>query len=190
MSFNIKSYEVFVFGIIGAVIGVALPDIDLTLPFLRHRSIVTHGFLWPLVAWLFVVFTHNVRFRFFTIGFATTLAIHLCYDLYPGGWFGFARIHVPGYGRLSGPVSWVWLSISVIISLYFALWLVWSMREIILLAISAAAPFLIMAADNEEILLPLISFGVALAFVFGISKIFHFEPEKMWATSKVPEEGE
>lgn len=190
MSFNLKSYGVLIFGILGAVMGVALPDIDLTLPFLRHRSIVTHGFLWPLVAWLFTVFTHNIRVRFFTIGFATTLAIHLCYDLHPSGWFGFARIHVPGYGRLSGPVSWAWLALSIVVSLYFALWFVWSMREIILLAISAATPFLIMAADNEEILLPLISFGVALALVFGISELFHFEPEKLWTAKKEPEEGE
>ena len=76
------------------------------------------------------------------------------------------------------------------ISLYFALWLVWSMREIILLTISAATPFLIMTVDNEEILLPLITFGVALAVVFGISELFHFEPEKLWMSKKESEEGE
>ena len=33
----------------GVALGLILPDIDTTIRFLTHRSIVTHNFLWPFV---------------------------------------------------------------------------------------------------------------------------------------------
>ena len=91
---------VFVFGL-GAVVGLGLPDLDATLPFLTHRSIVTHHFMWPLLP-LWAARDHPslvTRARLFSMGSSLSLAVHFCFDLFPRSWRGYALIHIPLYGR-------------------------------------------------------------------------------------------
>ena len=95
--------------VVGAFIGLRLPDFDLYFrwwPLIVHRSLLTHGFLVPLL--LFVSlrgrsgkpFADN-RPRLFLLGFCIATAVHLCFDLFPSAWRGYARVHFPLLGWMA-----------------------------------------------------------------------------------------
>lgn len=136
--------------LVGASIGLYLPDIDRVFPFLLHRSILTHGVLIPLGI---IMLTHKGRVewqRSALIGLCVTLAVHLCFDLFPVSWRGFALISVPFIGQLSGTLSMLWLAANAIAALYFALYLMQSKTELTLaLALSAGA--FLLAAPGQSV---------------------------------------
>jgi hypothetical protein len=99
---------------IGAWLGSQFPDIDRFQFFrLRHRSGVTHSFLLPSLLLLGGVLTQVQWADWFTAGFASGVALHLAFDLFPGKWRGFALIDVPKLGRLTRNLSAAWLFASV-----------------------------------------------------------------------------
>ena len=85
----------------GLMAGVRLPDFDLLLPGLSHRSAVTHS---CLVAFL----AQFLGFPAIAGGLALGIALHLSSDLQPKAWTGGALIKVPFLGSI-GLLSPLWL---------------------------------------------------------------------------------
>ncbi|OQY33400.1 MAG: hypothetical protein B6243_06530 [Anaerolineaceae bacterium 4572_5.2] len=103
---------------LGILLGLELPDIDHQIPFLVHRSIVTHGFLIPLGVFLAIYKYRATPLRFFSMGFNLATVTHLGFDLFPQAWVGFSLIYIPVWGRTHKIFSWVWISLSIIICFY------------------------------------------------------------------------
>lgn len=136
--------------VIGAAVGLYLPDTDRVFPFLLHRSLLTHGVLLPLgVLWL----TRSSRAewqRFALMGLGTALAVHLSFDLFPSLWMGYALISVPFLGQLSGTLSILWIASSIVAALYLALYLMQSKTELTIVFALSAGAFLL-AAPGERV---------------------------------------
>jgi len=109
--------------LVGTLAGFGLPDLDLhTRGLLLHRSIVTHGWLVPLAVWAAARSRPRAEWlRFGALGLCVAVAVHLCFDLFPASWVGFARISIPGRGWSSALFSWVWIAGSVVVCLALAL---------------------------------------------------------------------
>lgn len=98
-----------------AVFGLVWPDFDQWIPFLTHRSILTHGIWLPLAvalaarrqAWLAPV----------AGGLALGIAIHCAPDLFPQAMRGYALIKVPFVPGIDGPLSWLWLATTVVVGI-------------------------------------------------------------------------
>jgi hypothetical protein len=116
---------------LGAFLGLYLPDIDLRVPFLVHRSIVTHGFLIPLGVFLLIYKHRATPLRFFSIGLNMAMSTHLAFDLFPRSWRGFAFIHIPVWGRTQVVFSWVWIALSIIICFYLTVVLLKTLRDVL-----------------------------------------------------------
>ena len=100
------------------IITIFLPDLDLSLPFLHHRSMVTHSILIPLLLmkWKRIKIS-NVVILCLLLGFA----IHMAADLSPKSWRGYALIYVP-FVKISffGAIgSYCWLLGNIILCFYF-----------------------------------------------------------------------
>lgn len=120
--------------LIGAIIGLKFADLDQRLPFLEHRSILTHnGLLVLLLFWWTQRQSEPQRTadRLCGIGFCVANAVHLSFDLFPRRWSGPALIHVPAYGETSALFSQVWLFLSVCLCLWLALRAIRSRQELL-----------------------------------------------------------
>jgi len=100
------------------LITIFLPDIDLSIPFLHHRSMVTHSVLIPLLLMKWKRFKiSNIVILCLLLGFA----LHMSADLTPKSWRGYALIYVP-FIKISffGAIgSYCWLLGNVILCFYF-----------------------------------------------------------------------
>lgn len=88
----------------GFAVGLGVPDLDFVLPFVVHRSAVTHSIL-PAV--LLLAF-HPLRARI-ACGVALGIGVHLAADSFPNAMTGYATVKLPfvrGLGRIG---SYVWL---------------------------------------------------------------------------------
>jgi hypothetical protein len=92
--------------LLALLLGLRLPDLDQQLQFLVHRSILTHGFLVPLGVFLLIYRDKTASPRFLSMGFSLAAVTHLCFDLFPRAWIGFALIHIPFRGRSSAVSSY------------------------------------------------------------------------------------
>jgi len=126
---------------VGIPVGTSLPDVDQRLPFLMHRSLLTHGLLLPVLLFVAIRKHPEHTARLFTMGFCLASAIHLCFDLFPRGWRGYALIWIPLHGRADATFSWLWIGAGCIVCLYLALVLVKYVFEIFLAAASLVATF-------------------------------------------------
>jgi hypothetical protein len=136
------------FLLVGIAIGFVLPDADLKLRFLGHRSIVTHGFLLALLLYGFARQKENMIPRFLAVGVSLSSAIHLSFDLFPRSWAGYALIYIPMQGRTSMAFSWVWIAVSIVACIYLALALVQSIYELVVVAGSMVAAFGVYATQE------------------------------------------
>ncbi len=153
--------------LVALLIGLELPDWDHRLPFLIHRSLITHGFLLPLA--LFVLVQRKTApLRLFSMGFNVATAIHLCFDLFPRAWVGFALIHIPFWGRSNTLFSWVWISLSIVISLYLTFVLIQTFIDLCLIIGSLGLFFFFYAASQPAFGLAL----TALVAAIGITLLF------------------
>ena len=123
-SFGRHAFGVTLFFAFGLV-GLSLPDVDLALYWLRHfglvehRSALTHSALLPLFVFLAaharagrpgtLAADRALPLRLLALGLCLSVAVHLCFDLFPRGWQGYARVHVPLYGWLGPWLSKAWL---------------------------------------------------------------------------------
>lgn len=130
-----------IFLLIGMVAGLNLPDLDSNLSFLVHRSIVTHNFLFPLCLFWLVPKEEKPMIRFLSMGFSLSITAHLCFDLFPKAWSGFALISIPLYGRTSPLFSWVWIVGSIVLCLYLAFLLVKNLGDVIVVVGSIVVSF-------------------------------------------------
>lgn len=133
-----KAYLVILY--ISLLAGLEFPDFDLHLLFfLGHRSILTHGIIIPFFLYTFL---NNERYskisnkifgRFFSnknvskevldyvyIGFLIGIAIHLCADLFPKAWIGFALIKFPPWISMGAPFSIAWMLVNIFLALKIA----------------------------------------------------------------------
>ena len=118
----------YIWGIAALVAGLAIgdwfPDVDQKTGLLLHRSIVTHGLLVPLIVVAVASGTRTIPLRWFALGLAVGVAVHLSFDLFPKGWSGFAFISVPGYGWTAPSFSGAWIATGTVFCTYLAIRLV------------------------------------------------------------------
>lgn len=126
--------------IFGCGWGLGFPDTDqayMWRPLLVHRSILTHSALLPLLLFVLlrpVLVRHPLSpaARLFLIGLSFATAIHLCFDMYPRAWYGYALIHIPFDGWTNGSFSWSWLLATVTLCLVLGCWLIRTMAEFLI----------------------------------------------------------
>ena len=148
-------------------LGLNLPDLDHQISFFVHRSIITHGFLIPLGVFVLIYREKASIARFISAGFSLASAIHLCFDLFPRAWVGFALIHIPFWGRTNALFSWLWISLSIIICLYLTFALIEGLEDLLMAIASLGLAFSFYASTEPTIWMPLItllaSIGITLA---------------------------
>jgi len=127
--------------VIGVVVGVYFPDLDQRLPFLLHRSILTHNAFLPLLLGLFFHQKKPPALRLLAVGVSEALAVHLAFDLFPIAWSGYALISVPFLGRTSPVFSWLWIALSIVLSLVIVVALVRNGLEMGLAVVGLVAAF-------------------------------------------------
>ena len=98
------------------------------------------------------------------MGFSLSIAAHLCFDLFPKAWTGFALISIPLYGRTSPLFSWVWIAGSIVFCLYLAFLLVKNIGDVIVVVSSTIASFGF-CATTESV------FWLALSALIGATLI-------------------
>jgi len=133
-----KAYLVILY--ISLLAGLEFPDFDLHLLFfLGHRSILTHGIIIPFFLYTFLIneryfkISNKIFERFFSnknvskeildyayIGFLIGIAIHLCADLFPKAWIGFALIVFPPWIPMGAPFSIFWMLLNMFLALKIA----------------------------------------------------------------------
>jgi len=154
----------------GVTLGCWLPDFDQDTTALVHRSIVTHGPLAPLL--LYVALGSRgmpAPVRLFVSGTALAVAVHLCFDLFPRGWTGFALIHVPTYGWTPPLVSWSWIAISIILCFYIAIKSAQGWKESTLVFVGILAVFSFLLPAENALWRPFMAAlgGSVIAVVLG-----------------------
>ena len=148
---------------VGLVVGEWLPDVDQSLGFLLHRSIVTHGPLVPLLLFLIAANSNRIPLRWFSLGVSLGFAVHLGFDLFPKGWQGYALISVPFHGWTSPWFSIVWMAGGLLCCAYVAARLTRGYLEAALFMASLAGHFLNTSVGEDRLLLPAIAIaGAAL----------------------------
>lgn len=156
-----------IFLVVGLHWGIRLPDIDHDMSFLKHRSIVTHGPLIPVI--LFGV-ALRLRFppaRLFAMGGCLAFAVHHAFDLFPVGWGGGALIQVPFYGSTSATFSWLWIAFSILAGTYLAAQLARGVVDVGLYALGVGYMFISTVPKEHTWLGPAIALIIA-AVVSGI----------------------
>ena len=157
----------FVALVAGLAVGNWFPDIDQKTGLLLHRSIVTHGPLVPIIVFAAASGTRAIQLRWFALGLALGVAIHLSFDLFPNGWSGFALISVPSYGWTAPWFSWTWIALSTVACTYLALRLVRGGLDGSLFMLSLICAFGYIAVGEDAFWRPV----VALTFAAGFSLI-------------------
>ena len=149
--------------ILSAYIGSRFPDIDQHTNLLTHRSILTHGMLVPLALFLIVFRMKNNLVRDFVLIFMTAVAIHLCFDLFPRAWRGYALIHIPNVGWTPAFVSQVWMFTSIVCCLYASISLINKGSQGFLLALGTVSIFTYQSLGEARFFAPLITLFIANA---------------------------
>ena len=139
---------------IAAYIGLKLPDIDQQVGFLLHRSIITHGPLFPLLAYIFATTEHPVPRRF-ALGACGGLAVHFAFDLFPRAWQGYALVSLPVYGWMPPVVSWVILGGTLLLSMCYTVKCSRSGMDTVMLLVVLAASFWFAVRNENALWLPL-----------------------------------
>lgn len=147
--------------VLSAYIGSRFPDIDQHTDLLIHRSILTHGFLVPLVLFMIALRMKNNLLRDFVLIFMTSIAVHLCFDLFPKAWFGYAQIHIPIYGWTPALVSVIWMCACTVFCLYACVDLIAKGSRGLLFVSGAISIFIYQSFGEREFFLPLITFFFA-----------------------------
>jgi hypothetical protein len=148
--------------VVGFAIGLDIPDWDLRVGFLTHRSILTHGLLLPVVCFWIAHKKPVAALRLFALGICLAAALHLSFDLFPRAWKGFALIHIPVLGRAGAVFSWLWIALSVVITLHLALLLIRTLFELSISTIGLLGSFVLYATGEAVFFgLPLITLIVA-----------------------------
>jgi hypothetical protein len=149
--------------VLSAYIGSRFPDVDQHTDLLTHRSILTHGLLIPLVLFLIVSLMKNDRLRDFLLISMTSIAIHLCFDLFPRAWYGYALIHIPNFGWTPEIVSKVWMFTSVVFCMYASISLINKGSQVLLLVLGALSIFTYQSFGEARFFAPMATLFIATA---------------------------
>ena len=139
---------------IAAYIGLKLPDINQQVGFLLHRSIITHGPLFPLLAYIFATTEHPVPRRF-ALGACGGLAVHFAFDLFPRAWQGYALVSLPVYGWMPPVVSWVILGGTLLLSMCYTVKCSRGGMDTVMILVVLAASFWFAVRNENALWLPL-----------------------------------
>ena len=90
----------------GLIAGIRLPDIDLAIPGLSHRSGITHSCFFAVLPLMYDL-------PFFAGGLALGIALHLSSDIQPKSWTGGALIKFPILGSI-GMFSPLWILLNIV----------------------------------------------------------------------------
>jgi hypothetical protein len=145
----------------GLVLGERFPDVDQHVGFLVHRSVLTHGLLLPVLFYGLAVGTRATRVRLFAAGFSAGVGVHLCYDLFPKAWAGYALIHVPSAGWTYPVVSWLWIALSITCCLYLAMRLGKNGVQSMAVVLGALGMFAYAGVDEDRVWGPALSMMAA-----------------------------
>ncbi len=154
---------------IAAYIGLKFPDVDQRIGFLLHRSIITHGPLLPLLAFVIAEADNPARRRF-GIGICAGFAVHMAFDLFPLAWQGYALISVPIYGWLPPVVSWICLAATTLICMGLGAKLIQGLADGLLLLIALAGAFAVAVGNEREFWWPTAVILAALVIACWIVK--------------------
>lgn len=108
--------------IISIITGIEFPDIDFVIPFLSHRSFLTHSIIVPVILYYFLYKYKNSNqfLNYIFCGFLVGVSIHLSADLFPKAWIGYATIKVPFLLSVGPIFSPIWMLINIMIGLFLA----------------------------------------------------------------------
>jgi hypothetical protein len=160
----------------GLQLGIGFPDVDQRLPYFLHRSVLTHGILVPLALFLVLRKATHPAPRWFAMGFCIATTVHLCFDLFPRAWWGYALIWVPFYGRTTPTFSWLWIVLGCVVCLYLALLLVRHALEILVNVVGLGITLALSSAGERV--------GLALAFLFVVVGVAFALPSHAAALTK------
>ncbi|WP_062265087.1 hypothetical protein [Endozoicomonas arenosclerae] len=102
----VVQFEAALLFLAGLIAGIRLPDIDLALPGLSHRSGITHSCLFAVLPLFFDQ-------PFLAGGLALGIALHLSSDIQPKSWTGGALIKFPLLGSI-GMFSPLWILLNIV----------------------------------------------------------------------------
>ena len=154
---------------IAAYIGLKLPDVDQHVGFLLHRSIITHGPLFPLAAFIFAQ-VDNPLPRRFGMGIGMGYAVHMAFDLFPQSWHGYALISIPVYGWIPWILSWIWIALTIVLSMALAIKLVHHWGDALILLLAVAAVFFYASGNEKAFWLPMLATVVCFAVSYWVIK--------------------
>ncbi len=154
---------------IAAYIGLKLPDIDQQVGFLLHRSIITHGPLFPVAAFVLAQ-VDNPLPRRFGMGLTLGYAVHLAFDLFPRSWQGYALVSIPGYGWIPGIASWIWIAFTLLLCVALAVKLVRHWGDGLLLLVALPTVFVFTSGKEHAFWLPMLIVVVSLAITYWVFK--------------------
>ncbi len=154
---------------IAAYIGLNLPDIDQHVGFLLHRSIVSHGPLFPLAAFTLAQIDHPLPRRF-GMGMGLGYAVHLAFDLFPQSWQGYALISIPGYGWIPGVASWIWIAVTMLMSMFLAVKLARHLGDTLILLLALATVFVFASGNERAFWLPMLATVISFAITYWVIK--------------------
>ena len=148
---------------VGLAVGNWLPDVDQKTDLLVHRSIVTHGPFLPIIVVAVASAIRTIPFRWFALGLAVGVAVHLSLDLFPKGWSGFALISVPGYGWTAPWFSAAWIAISTVFCTYLAIRLARNWFDGCIFITSLVCTLGYIAVGEDAFWRPFVALTVAIA---------------------------
>ena len=179
MSFLAKLFLSIAALIIGAWLGLKLPDIDQRLDLLLHRSIITHGPIIPLIVFLAARDSRATPVRLLAMSLCLGFLVHLAFDLFPKGWSGYALISLPIYGWLPSIISVIWIAGSGLLCAYWAARLVRGVHESVLLVLGTLGIFAVAMPRENSLLGPLAAVAVAMALASTLSLFRSAEAESV-----------
>ena len=157
----------YLVGLVALLAGLAFgnwfPDIDQKTGLLLHRSIISHGPLFPLILFAVASTTRPIQLRWFAMGVTLGMAVHLSFDLFPKGWSGFSLISLPVYGRTTPWFSWIWIAASTVGCTYLAKKLVRSTLDGSLFVLSLIFGFGYIVMSEDAVWRPFGALTVAIA---------------------------
>ena len=161
--------------VVGAWIGLMLPDVDQRTDLLLHRSIITHGPLIPLIVFLLVRNARHLTVRVLPMSLCLGFVVHLAFDLFPRAWSGYALISFPVYGWLPPVVSIMWIAATALLCAYWGARLVRGLFEWAGVLIGAVGIFAYAAPGEASLIGPLIALLVCLAIGVAASTFLGLE---------------
>jgi hypothetical protein len=156
--------------IAGVIIGVVIPDIDIIIPKLHHRSAITHSCL-PILAFI------ALDLHTFNSGLALGVALHLSSDVQSKKWYGTALIKIPVFGSI-GMLTPAWLLLQIILCLEIYFYLLSNIQQpynIITCIVAFLCCLCYFYRTDDKPLFPLLSFSFCalLLYFFHSSQIIN-----------------